>query len=436
LRRLLVAVAVLFAVLSARPARAVIGTIDNVPSATLLYPYFEIDLGNAQGVNTLIAIQNASASAGLMNVTLWTDLGIPTVSFNIYFTGFDTQTISLRDIFVNGVVPRTASVGQDPNDTISPHGPISQDINFASCNLDPDDFGFGDDGPLGPFLPPINPLLTAAQITDLQRAHTGQSSVSGSFGIAAGQCSGSVHTDSIARGYVTVDDTVACTALNPHSASGYFPANSAVVGTRNIWFGDIFYVRPGANLMEADVAVPIEASAQNPLTSTSATPKYTFYARMPGVNLLASDNREPLATSWAASDLNYSTDLLVWRDPIVDVAPFACGAPPATFPLPQTQAVAFDTEENPLPLSGALFPVATQRTPVGPAPMTIPGEKAGWLFLNLNNPSLVSTFGGVRQSWVEVLRTPEAPPIMSTGWSGVQLGNAATGANPTVGPPP
>ena len=436
MRRLLLAAAVVLAVLPAGTASAIIGTIDNVPAATLLYPYFEVDLGNGQGVNTLIAIQNASASAGLMNVTLWTDVGIPTLSFDVYFTGFDTQTINLRDILVNGIVPRTASAGQDQPDSISPHGPISQDINFASCNVDPDDFGGGDDGPLGPFLPPFSPLLTPAQIADLQKAHTGLASMSGSFGIAAGQCAASVKGDNIARGYVTADDVNACGTLNPHAASGYFPANGATAGTRNIWFGDIFYIRPALNLMEADIAVPIEASPINPLTSTSASPKYTFYARMPGVNLLASDNREPLATAWAASDLNFATDLLVWRDPLVDVAPFACGGFPITFPLPQTQAVAFDTEENPLPLSGAIFALAAQRTPVAPPSIPIPGEKAGWLFLNLNRPELASTFGGIRQSWVEVLRTPEAPPIMSTGWSGVQLGNAATGDNPTVGPPP
>jgi hypothetical protein len=434
MRRLLLAAAVVLAILPAKPAQAVLGTTDNVPAATLLFPYFEVDLGNGQGVNTLIALQNSSASAGLVNVTLWTDLGIPTFSFNLYFTGFDTQTIDLRDVLVNGIIPITASAGQDfgdtssPNDGISNQGPFSQDINFASCNFDPDDLGAGDDGPLGPFMPPVSPFLPAAQIADLQRALTGQSSTSGSFGIAAGMCSGTSHGDNVARGYVTVDDTLQCTTLNPHSASGYFPVNSGAVGVRNIWHGDIFYIRPALNLMEADIAVPIEATFF-PLPFANS-----FYGRMPGVNFTGSDRREPLASAWGATYLNGATDLLVWRDPAVDVVPFACGTPPATFPLHQTQAVAFDTEENPLTLSGALFPVAAQRTPVGPPPMSIPNEKAGWLFLNLNDGSN-APLGGIRQSWVSVLRNPEAPPVMSTGWSGVQLGSAAAGDNPTVGPP-
>ncbi|MFN7961486.1 MAG: hypothetical protein U0002_09460 [Thermoanaerobaculia bacterium] len=114
-------------------ARAEIGTIDNVPAATLLLPYFEVDLDNADGVTTLFSINNASATA-VLPVTLWTDLSVPTLDFNVYLTGYDVQTFNLRDLFTTGSVPRTASVGQDPGDTISPKGIYSQDINFASCN--------------------------------------------------------------------------------------------------------------------------------------------------------------------------------------------------------------------------------------------------------------------------------------------------------------
>ena len=81
-------------------------------------------------VNTLFSINNASATAVLAHVTLWTDESVPTLDFDIYLTGYDIQTISMCDIF-HGVVPVTASAGQDPNDTISPKGPVSQDINFA-----------------------------------------------------------------------------------------------------------------------------------------------------------------------------------------------------------------------------------------------------------------------------------------------------------------
>ncbi|HEV7672396.1 MAG TPA: hypothetical protein VGS22_28080, partial [Thermoanaerobaculia bacterium] len=88
-------------------ARGVICTIDDVPAATLLLPYFEVDLSNPNGINTLFSINNASATAVLAHVVLWSDLSVPTFDFNVYLTGYDVQSISIRDIF-NGTVPRTA----------------------------------------------------------------------------------------------------------------------------------------------------------------------------------------------------------------------------------------------------------------------------------------------------------------------------------------
>jgi hypothetical protein len=95
----------------APPAGAVTCALDDVPAATLLLPYFEVDLDNPLGRTTLFSINNASASAVLTNVTLWTDLGIPALYFQVYLTGYDVQTINLRDLFA-GVLPRTATVGR------------------------------------------------------------------------------------------------------------------------------------------------------------------------------------------------------------------------------------------------------------------------------------------------------------------------------------
>jgi hypothetical protein len=117
----------------AEQATAVIGAVDDVPAATLLLPYFEVDLNNPNGLTTLFSVNNASATAVLAHVVIWSDLSVPVLDFNIYLTGYDVQSINLRDIIVNGTLPRTASAGQDPADSISPHGDFSQDINFASC---------------------------------------------------------------------------------------------------------------------------------------------------------------------------------------------------------------------------------------------------------------------------------------------------------------
>ncbi len=105
----------------------------NRPGATLLLPYFEVDLDNPEGMTTLFSVNNSSATAVLGHVTIWSDMGIPVFAFDIYMTGYDATPINMRDI-LNGTVPRTASVGQDPGDRISNQGDFSQDINFASCN--------------------------------------------------------------------------------------------------------------------------------------------------------------------------------------------------------------------------------------------------------------------------------------------------------------
>src|SRR5262245_37247920 len=176
-------------------ASAEICTIDDVPAATLLLPYFEVDLTNPGGVTTLFSINNASASAGVAHVTLWTDQSIPTLDFDVYLTGFDVQTINLRDIFVFGNLPRTAAAGPDTgSDSISPHGALSQDINFP-----------GSSGPCA--APYTNPVLDNFRLTNLRAAHTGNNAP------GYGGCLGANYGDNIARGYVTVDSVTTCNLL-------------------------------------------------------------------------------------------------------------------------------------------------------------------------------------------------------------------------------
>src|SRR6476659_2952750 len=148
MRRILAA-ALLLLPLVALPAAAEICTIDDVPAATLLLPYFEVDLNSQNGVQTLFSINNASASAAVAHVTVWTDWSIPTLDFDVYLTGCDVQTINVRDLF-NGFVPITADAGADPGDHISHKGPLSQDINFPG---------------VGPCAAPYNsPVLDAGRV--------------------------------------------------------------------------------------------------------------------------------------------------------------------------------------------------------------------------------------------------------------------------------
>lgn len=105
--------------------------MDAVPAATLLYPYFEVDLANANGKNTIAGMHSTAATAVLGRVTIWSNTGLPIYNFNIYLTGYDAISFDMRSV-LNGSLPQTASAGQDPTDVLSPKGSMSQDINFAS----------------------------------------------------------------------------------------------------------------------------------------------------------------------------------------------------------------------------------------------------------------------------------------------------------------
>lgn len=415
--------AVVLALCGAHPARAVIRANDVVPAATLLYPYFEVDLSNEQGVTTLLALQSSTATAILGRWTFWTDLGIPTVVFDTYLTGYDTVTLNLRDLFVGGDIPRTASAGQDPQDTISPQGDFSQDINFASCNvvtaLDP--------------LPPNSPFLSNALLTDLQAAHRGLESVSW-FG--AGKCGGVSHGDQIVRGYVTVDTVNQCMSamegVRSPATAGYF--NNVVATNQNVMLGDYVLLDPARNRMDADVAVHIEAKQLE-----FAVGEYTFYGALTSVNTSTVDFREPLATAWAASYQSGNSELVVWRDPGRDTSVFDCPNVPAFYPMSQGQIVGFDMESSGTPLSGVTpFPYRTQNVPVGPASgLELPAQR-GWAFLNFNTfvPGQRPAFGNTKQTWVTVRRRLEPGDGMTAGWSAIPLGRTTADDNPILVPNP
>ena len=389
-------------------SRAEIGVLDNVPAATLLLPYFEVDLNNPNGVTTIFSVTAANATAHLAHVTLWSDLGIPTQTFNIYLTGFDTQTVNLRDVF-NGIFPVSASAGQDPGDDISPHGDISQDINFASCN--------------GQLPYPI-PALTAGQLVDLRNSHTGLPSIQ-----TGGRCVGRNLGDNIARGYVTIETVNNCTLQFP-SDPGYFVGGGTGSATnQNSLWGDYFLINLSQNFAQGEALVALEANA------TAFVPgDYTFYSRF--VNVSASDNREPLATNWAAPYAQHggdgtNTDLLVWRDPTVppfgSAGPFQCFLPGPSqfFPLSQTDIVAFDSEENPTDVASAStpFPGVAGRVRVGGPDLTEVSPRSGWMYLNLNT---VVPGGQVpqpaSQSYVTVIRSSQGR--FSGGHSGIPLDDA------------
>jgi len=393
-------------------ARAATCYLDNPPAATLLLPYFEVDLDRPIGRTTLFSVNNASATAILTNVTLWSDLGVPTLWFHLYLTGYDVQTLNLRDLF-NGILPVTASAGQDPSDSISKKGVFSQDVNFASCT-----------GIL-----PIPPQLPPSFRDHLRAAHTGHASA-----LLQNLCAGQNLGDNVARGYVTVDTVNRCEIKNP-SEPGYFGAGGMATNQNVLW-GDFFLVDQENAFAQGEDLVRIEA---DPTAFHAGS--HTFYGRYLGDS--GADAREPLPTTWASryvtgGAFSAGTELIAWRDSGPSVAPFPCGERAAPFPLSLRCWAIFDESEQatalqptiadpPPPPSPVLwFPAAANRTKVDGPSLPVPYD-FGWLYLDLNQPASASGSGAFRQSWVGTLMSANGRFSVGYGATPLDTGCAPIG---------
>jgi hypothetical protein len=408
-------------------ALALICTIDDVPAATLLLPYFEVDLANAGGVTTLFSINNASAAPALVHVVVWTDLSIHVLDFNVYLTGYDVFTQNLRDLFVSGTSPLTEH--NDDADAISPVGDFSIPTNpitgvgpaLNSCdNIYP--------------LPYSEPLLNATYLTHIQNALTGGPSP------IIGGCSGVDHGDDIARGYITFDNVNECDIIFPGDFNYFLAGGIGLANNQNQLWGDYFYVYNDQNFAQGETLVHIEAS------DALGVADYTFYRRF---TPNGEDQREGLGSTFAVRYLNGGpfsggTDLLVWRDGKIDIDPqdngFTCGTLPAPFPLGQAQIVVFDEHENPdvpegcqispCPVGDTIipFPWEANRSEVGGVDFPVPFN-FGWLYLNLNSTVVGSPIDvihpGIMQNWVTAVM--DADGRYSVGFDAIQLDNVTDG---------
>src|SRR3954470_7491809 len=363
------------------PAVAKTCALDVVPAATLLLPYFEVDLTKPDGRTTLISINNASDRATLAHVVLWTDLGVPTLHFEVYLTGYDVQTINLRDLFT-GHPPATADAGHDPRDTVSPKGAFSQDAPFPGC-----------DGLLPPLPPP------PAVVDHLVKAHQGLASP-----LLGGKCAAQALGDSIERGYATVDVVRRCTTLTP-ADPGYFGPDGAAAHDNVLW-GDFFLVDAAGDVAEGEDLVRLESDPAR----FAGHP--TFYERY--LNSSGAGGRQALPTVWLSRFVNGGaftggTNMIYWRDSRVRNQPFDCGRPPGWYPFlwefPRT--VVFDEQERvdvpfcPVlcPAPPSPFPAESGRIAVGRASFPVPFS-FGWWYLDMKTNARLPSQPAATQAWL------------------------------------
>lgn len=378
----------LISLLFARPAAATVLTDDcstsATPAATLLFPYVESDLVNTGGRTTLLAVTNQSASFRLARVVLWSELGIPVLSFDVFLRGRMTQSMNLRDL-LNGNLPSNGTSGEVGT--------------FPGCAS----------------FPPFGPTRTLPVDTQ-QRI---QAFLSGRPAPGTNLCASYGYGDNIARGYVTVDVVDQCSPLSisrdftpasPNTTNPYFAeggGESGIARSTNVLTGDFFLVDPAQNYAAGAEAVHIVADpARFPVGSN----RLTFYGHYSGFD--GRDERAPLPSVWRTRYLNGGaftggTDLIVWHPHrfASETVAFDCDLDPYHFPVGHQGLRALREDGtgqvNLEPPSGANpFPIGrvTQRLPVT-ALGTLPAS-FGTIELNLDLPEIPLEDERPSQGWV------------------------------------
>ena len=344
-----------------------------VPAATLLLPFFEVDLLSQQGETTVFTITNTTAEERIARVTLWTDWAVPIFTFNVRLAGYELRSMSMYDVLARGIVPE---------DCGAPAGPLPEET-----------------------------------LAYLQSAFTG-GVVPAMGDREACPKVGEDHDD--AAGYATIDVVGNCSTNGP-DVPAYW---SEDLRYDNVLIGDYEQVNSDQNFAQGSPMVHIRAVPEGGTPQqrrddpAAATPfQRTFYAiyQNPAAPLL--DARQPLPSVFAARWISggvgdFQTFLKIWRQGKTHTT--TCNTHKETGNLQYVEIVKFDEMENavsdaPLPCRLCApclyYPTtlpATSRTSVNDFaiyPVMGNGAVSGWLYFNLDNCQQDS-WGS--QNWVVV----------------------------------
>jgi hypothetical protein len=373
------------------------------PAATLLLPYFEVDLFSPAGAGetTLFTVTNVTNKEQIAHVTLWTDHAYPVISFDLYLTGYDTQSINLRDVFEGRIAPPNGTgAGRTDRGEYSDPNPT---LNLANCAN----------------LPTSIPPVTVAQ---MQRAFIiGRTSIPNA---CENVNVGDVHVNAI--GYATIDVVGSCGFLTPADSAYY----TSTLRFENVFVGDYQQVNGAQNNAQGGPLVHIRAMPEDGEVNFPRT----FYGRFQSAAQPKRDRRQPLPSTFAARWINggpgdFNTSLKIWRE-----ARSGADAPCSSYGnnrTPINEVVRFDEEENaigntPCPLCDPPifqeFESANafrERVDSGFFISTLDGDVAGWMYLNLD------TFEAApAQAWVISSMTAEGR--YSADSDALAMGNGCT----------
>jgi hypothetical protein len=380
---------------AAVPRSAPPATIDNddscdialLPAATLLLPYFEVDLNSPQqsANTTLFTILNTSAVPQIARVTLWTDWSFPMLAFNIFLTGYDEQSINLYDVLKRGTIAPAEKTAGTSNATRP--GEISQP-NDRNPNFLPSAAAACSNLPGG---------VEAVLLAEVQRAFT--TGIIASPGCTKGNQVGGVHQN--AAGYATIDVVATCSAASP-AASDYFLRE---ILFDNVLTGDYQHIDPHpatGNYASGNPLVHIRAVPEGGAAGTFAPTSlpFTFYdLYTAGIVPRTHDRRQPLPSAFLPRIIQggtgaFNTNVQIWRE--ASSASLACQLGYRSESVAgAAEVVRFDEHENAAYVSLtcnacdglAHFPSTSSVSSSSYwfPPVSNFSDVAGWLFLNLNN---------------------------------------------------
>lgn len=266
------------------PADAASCAGDVGPAATLLFPYFEVDLDEPRKRTTLISIGNASDEVIVARAVVWSNCGLPVLDFTLFLPGNAVQPVDLGRVLVDGKLPAYGLAGILP---------------FPGCALDLDR------------LP-----LDAAAREAVQARLLGQPDPQEGLCYAVPPS-----TPRRLVGFVTVDVLNECSPnIRTPRDDGYFASGgTGVASNANLLWGDFYFVDGAANAAQGFTAVPVVADP----AAFADGPGPSFYSR-PG------DDRPQLGKRYRTRFFNGGgfdggTEIIVWTFEHFNEEPFECG---------------------------------------------------------------------------------------------------------------
>ena len=380
--------------------------IGTAPAATLLLPYFEVDIKSPATTarTTLFTITNVSALPQIAHVVVWTDWSFPALDFNIFLTGYDVQPINLYDVLVRGIIAPGSTGGAAGSGTsiatpvpTNPTAGSQPFKNTANPNFAPT---VSSDCAAG-LLPGVIPQLL---LTDLQSILTTGKSSGAGISTCAGTAVGGAHTNAI--GYITIDVHSTCNTSLP-TENRYF---TNFILFDNVLIGDYQDVNPNpatGNYAGGNPLVHIRAVPEGgPAGSVPGTNlPFTFYDRYTiGIIPRTIDRRQPLPSTFAARYIQggtgaFNTNYKIWREGLTGTGA-SCSSYALNSNIGVAEIVRFDEHENatvvgtgivispPLPGNPGTAETSsrsTSDTTLFPPPFSGTTDLGGWMFLNLNN---------------------------------------------------